>query len=556
MRRLAAALVLATAALSAPLIGRAADAPVQTRETLSAQAFEDAQMATSSRAAVALAQSAARLGAGDPALSALVRERQDAESRWRAADAERVRALAQPGDKAARRAAELTTLTTATAREIEARDAEIARRYPAFAELTSPAPLPLKETQALLAADEALVFIVPAFDGTYIWAVRRDRTLWARGDMDEKAVAAAVQDLRAALDPGGAVRAAVDAAGPSAAAAGPAAFPRARAFELYGSVWAPVEPALKGAKTVYVVQTGALSALPLSVLPTKLPRGSDADVRALRATPWLFTRHALATLPAVSSLRAIRRAPDRAAAAEAFAGFGDPLLDGAAGPEAPRGLDRYYRSGSADTAAIKSLPRLPGSGVELKALAQALGAPEASVRTGAQATEAAVKSTDLSRTRVVAFATHGLLAGELGGLAEPALVLTPPTRAEGGDDGLLTASEAANLHLAADWIVLSACNTAASDGKGGMAAGGEGLSGLARAFFHAGARALLVSHWRVRDDVAARLTTTTVQTYARNPAAGRARALQAAMLDMLRRGDPAMAQPSAWAPFVVAGEAR
>jgi len=551
MRRLVLALIVAAAAVASPPAPRAAE----TRDTLSAQAFEDAQMATSSRAAVALAQGAARLGAGDPALSALVRERQDAEARFRAADAERVRALAGQGDKAARRAVELAAVAEAAAKDVAARDAEIAARYPAFADLTSAAPLPLAETQALLGKDEALVFIVPAFDGTYIWAVRRDRSLWMRGAMDEKAVADAVRDLRAALDPGGAVRAAVDAAGSTAPAAGPAAFPRARAFELYQSVWAPVAPALKGAKTVYVVQSGALSALPLSVLPTALPRGEDADVRALRATPWLFTKHALATLPAVSSLRAVRRAPDRAAAARAFAGFGDPALDGPAGP-GPRGVGAYYRSGSADITAIKGLPRLPGSALELRALARALGAPETSVSTGAAATEGAVKGADLSSTRVVAFATHGLLAGEIDGLAEPALVLTPPDVASASDDGLLTASEAAGLRLAADWIVLSACNTAASDGKGGISTGGEGLSGLARAFFHAGARALLVSHWRVRDDVAAELTTATIGAYARHPERGRAAALQGAMKTMLKSGDPAMAQPSAWAPFVVAGEAR
>ncbi len=82
------------------------------------------------------------------------------------------------------------------------------------------------------------------------------------------------------------------------------------------------------------------------------------------------------------------------------------------------------------------------------------------------------------------FATHGLVAGQIRGAAEPALVLTPPAVASAADDGLLTASEIARfLKLDADWVILSACNTAAGDSPGA-----EGLSGLAKAFFYAGAR--------------------------------------------------------------------
>jgi len=113
---------------------------------------------------------------------------------------------------------------------------------------------------------------------------------------------------------------------------------------------------------------------------------------------------------------------------------------------------------------------------------------------------------------VLHFATHGLLSGESAAIlkakAEPALILTPPQDSAPGaleeDNGLLTASEVAQLELDADWVVLSACNTAA--GERGDA---EALSGLARAFFYAKVRALLVSHWEVRSDAAVKLTTGT-----------------------------------------------
>ena len=107
------------------------------------------------------------------------------------------------------------------------------------------------------------------------------------------------------------------------------------------------------------------------------------------------------------------------------------------------------------------------------------------------------ESLDLSTTKVVGFATHGLIAGDLPKLGEPALALTPPKEPTPEDDGLLRASEVTQLKLNADFVVLSACNTAAADGTPGA----EGLSGLAKAFFYAGARSLLVSHWPVDFDL-------------------------------------------------------
>jgi CHAT domain-containing protein len=139
----------------------------------------------------------------------------------------------------------------------------------------------------------------------------------------------------------------------------------------------------------------------------------------------------------------------------------------------------------------------------LQAEAQALGAPPSSVYLRKDATVTKVKSLDLSDVRVVAFATHGLVAGDLPALAEPAVALTPPAEPTKEDDGLLRASDVPQLKLNADWVVLSACNTAAADGTPGA----EGLSGLAKAFFHAGARSLLVSHWPVDSVATVKLTT-------------------------------------------------
>jgi CHAT domain-containing protein len=144
------------------------------------------------------------------------------------------------------------------------------------------------------------------------------------------------------------------------------------------------------------------------------------------------------------------------------------------------------------TKLAEALPSLPETADELKAVARKLGAPASDIHLGKDASETTVKRSSLADYRIVYFATHGLVAGDVKGLAEPSLALSLPKEPSEFDHGLLTAIEVAQLKLNADWVVLSACNTAAGDKPGA-----EALSGLARAFFYAGARALLVSHWAV-----------------------------------------------------------
>jgi CHAT domain-containing protein len=193
---------------------------------------------------------------------------------------------------------------------------------------------------------------------------------------------------------------------------------------------------------------------------------------------------------------------------------------------------------------------LPDTADELRAIARDVGASDDDVKLGAAATVTAVKSMPLDQYRIIDFATHGLVAGEVGGLSEPALVLSIPDRPTADDDGLLTSSRIARLRLDADWAVLSACNTAAGDTPGA-----EGLSGLARAFFYAGARSLLVSHWPVDSAAAVKLTTGAFAELKKDPAIGRAEALRRSMRALIAdRSSELNANPSIWAPFVLVGE--
>jgi CHAT domain-containing protein len=206
------------------------------------------------------------------------------------------------------------------------------------------------------------------------------------------------------------------------------------------------------------------------------------------------------------------------------------------------------------------LPRLPETADELHAIARALDAdPATAVFTGRRASEGAVKSLDLSRVRVLAFATHGLVPGDLDGLTQPALALSAPSVTGEPDDGLLTLGEIFELRLDADWVVLSACNTGAADG-----AGAEAVSGLGRAFFYAGSRSLLVSNWPVETISARRLTTRLFEIQQSGQASRPDEALQQSMLELLREGYltdnrgnrvASFAHPIFWAPFTLVGEA-
>ena len=342
-------------------------------------------------------------------------------------------------------------------------------------------------------------------------------------------------------------------------------FDRATAHSLYQDLIAPVMHTFDEVDSLSVVSSGPLGGIPLSVLVTEEPGAGedDADAQVLRDTAWLGDRFALLSLPSVSSLKTLGGVEAGAVTERSlFVGVGDPQLGGAG--VAARGLDQYFRGVSdagtalANPESLRQLASLPGTRGELLAMAEALGAAEDSVLLGEDATETAVKASPLV-TRVLTFATHGLIAGELRGLGEPGLVLTPPDEATALDDGILTASEVAKLELDVDWLILSACNTAAADGTPGA----QGLSGLARAFLYAGTRSLLVSHWRVRDDVTAELTVAAIEAAEDE---SRAKALQRAMRsirtgttengDAIPGWDPSWSHPAAWAPFSLVGAAQ
>jgi CHAT domain-containing protein len=282
-------------------------------------------------------------------------------------------------------------------------------------------------------------------------------------------------------------------------------------------------------------------------------------------------------VPSASALQTLRKLPPGKASRQDLVAFGDPYFskeqaDDAAKGDKPvqladasgttRGAPLKRRSSpqleGADNADLAMLPRLPDTADELKSIALALQAdPSKVLNLGKQANESAVKKMDLSGFKI-AFATHGLVPGELDGLTQPALALSAPSLSGSEGDGLLTMEEILSLKLDADWVVLSACNTGA-----GAGAGAEAASGLGRAFFYAGTRALLVTNWSVQSQSARDLVTDLFKRQADDPKLTRGEALRQAMMaladgkgytDASGKTEFAYAHPLFWAPYTIIGD--
>jgi len=546
------------------------------KQQLGAEALRIADAARGRLVQNAVAAASARANVRNPKLAELIRSEQDARKRITAQSGVLAGVLAMPTDQqdqneVASLRESIETLRAAA----DSLEKEIRRGFPDYAALLNPPAPDIDGLRKALRADEAYISIYLGRDRSYVWAVPKSgpatfATTPLTRDHAEKLVAA----LRDALNP----RAATLGDIPD--------FDLRLAYRLYQETLEPVAAGWWPAKSLLLSVNGALGGLPLSVLPVKKARLDDREgplFAAYRDVPWLARSHAVTLIPSAAALVTLRSTPEGSADRKPFIGFGDPYFNAqqaakakTAEPEAvqdaqsgetafrARGLRLSLRAApkvdQVQSPTLSILPRLPDTAQEVRSLAIAMSSdPSQSVRVGLEANEKAVKALKLTDYRVVAFATHGLTAGELSGLREPALALSAPDLADADGDGLLTMTEIMGLRLDADWVILSACNTGS-----GRGAGAEAVSGLGRAFFYAGTRSLLVSSWPVETVSARLLTTDLFRRQKEDNDLDRAEALRLAMTSLIDRpgridektNRPVYyyAHPIFWAPFILVGD--
>jgi CHAT domain-containing protein len=489
----------------------------------------------------ALAASSARMTAKDPTQAELARTEQDLGKQISGQLGMLSNVLALPSGE---RDENLVRGINAALEKLRADRSkarqEINRRFPAYADLIDPKPPSAEQVKSSLRPGEAPISFYFGREASFVWVVPKDGDVaFATVPMGVAALEGKVRQLREAVEPQQAET-----------IADIPAFDLALASELYSLILKPVEATWKPASSLIVVTNGALGLLPLSLLPTA-PVGfrdnEEIPFAAYRRVPWLARSHSVTMVPSVAALRTLRQLPQGSDKREPLIGFGDPFFSVEQVAEAQqanrpaeiaeavatRGLPlrrrAFAQTRQVNSADLAQLPRLPDTADELKSIALSLQVdPSKVLFLGKDANEGKVKGTDLSRFRIVAFATHGLVPGDLNGLTQPALALTAPNIADVDGDGLLTMEEVLALKLDSDWVVLSACKTGT-----GAGVGAEAVSGLGRAFFYAGTRTLLVTNWPVHSASARELVTNIFARQAADGKLARAEALRQAMLALM-----------------------
>jgi len=476
------------------------------------QAFHALQLANLSDIVLVTSEVAARAAAANGGASGPVRALQDKVRERQSLDRARSFATAA-GDRA--ETARIDAAMQANDRAIDDAARTLDAVFPAYKTLSRPVPISLDAFRAQLAPDQLLLAPLPIDDGTLAIAVTRDGLVWHRTPSPRATVTGWVERIRGSIE-----RA-------RASGSRPAAFDEEAARSLYAVLIPPeLATTVRAHPSLLYYASGTLASLPPALL---IAPGKST------ATPWLIRDHDVTILPTL----ALAHSGPPPARTVRFLGVGAPSLASEASAPA-------FGGEAITRTALSGLAPLPYADRELRRIGTLIGKSNA-ILTGDAATEQALISATATHYDVIAIATHALGGGSFAGLNEPALVLTPGGGGDGGagEDGLFTASEVAGLRLDADWVILSGCDTASGLGDGSPA-----YSGLASAFMLAGARALLVSHWPVRDDAAEALTVATV----RNAEHGlsRSRALQQAMLrTMADKSLPNAAHPAFWAPFVL-----
>ncbi len=454
--------------------------------------------------------------------------------------------------------------------EREQLNSEIRRRHPRYADLQYPAPPDLKAIQSLLDDQTVLLEYALGKDSSFLFAVTKNDFAVARLSSDAS-IASQVEALRATIT-----------ARPQRSS-----FPKQIELsrKLYRELIEPARKLLSGKRKLIIVPSSVLHYLPFEVLLSSGEERTLATV-GLDRWPYLLKDYAISYVPSAGVLAGLRnRPPSSLEVRKTFLAFADPAYVNDRPTEV--GLAGTSQRGAFGDQQSWKLGRLPESRREVEEIARLYGKDKVSVLLGDEASEENVKLEGRFRDyRYVHFATHGLLnedrppySGLILSLTAPAKAASPAqpagrsassppssvvAQARGSgtslketefdqrvgpqkEDGLLQVYEIFNLKLNADLVVLSACETGL-----GKQVKGEGLVGLAHAFFYAGTPSIVVSLWKVQDRSTANLMVNLYQQLDRYN--DKAEALRQAKLEMVLQNR--YAHPYYWAPFVLVGDSK
>jgi CHAT domain-containing protein len=521
------------------VFAKAAAADPAKAQTLLAAMFEAAQLGQGGVTGTQIAQATARLaeGARDPKVAEAIRRRQDAGANLTALDRARddkVQAASATGATAD--TTDLDAKIAAARAALADADAALQAASPNYGQLVQEV-VPASAVLQLLQPGEAFVAIDLSRSGGWTFALRDGKITAAALGTDAAGVLKLVQRIRAGVEP------TTDTL---------PRFDTDAAYTLYKDVLGGVAPQLAGMNHLVVAPTGPLLSIPFSILLT-----GPASPDQLGHAPWLLRQAVIAHVPAAANFVSLRKVAGTSRATEPWFGFGDfhPVTLAQAQKSFPG-------SECADSAALfAGLPTLPFAARELEVARLLLGGRKQDELLGPDFTAPAVMKANLKNYRVLHFATHALLPAELKCQSEAAIVTSAPPGATDASGALLTVSDVVGLDLDADTVILSACNSgggavSSKDDSGQGKVAGESLSGLARAFFYAGARSLMVTHWSVNDQTAAYLVAETMKrVHAGEGIADALHDAQIAMLDGAGTTLPAeLSHPFHWAPFALIGD--
>lgn len=521
-----------------------ADSNIQSEKEAS-DAFVAANHLMASTVQQAIAEAAARSGIKQPKLAEVVRKDQDAKNELTNLYAY---ISSQSSEGADRRNPEIVKNMRLRIGELENTrktiKTQIQQEFPEYFQLLQPkSPLP-QDIAKNLKPNELFISVLPLDQETYVFAIANDgKVVFNRTRLGQAEVAKRVTHIRKNLDVAG-----LGQQTP--------AFDVNAAYDLYKQLLQPLEPMMQGKEHLVIASSGSLGQLPFAVLPMQAKT---------TPTPWLIRRFAISHIPSANAWVALKHLAASPSGAQPMMAWGDPLFNRqqlaqatSTHTEKPvrsvlekRNETSFdFEKSKIDVVRYSDIPALPETRDEVLALAKTLGAnPKTDVFLGKDATRESVLAADkaglLGQKQIIAFATHGLLPGDLPHLDQPALAMAVSDQANASP--LLTLEDVLGLKLNADWVILSACNTAGADGRVE-----EALSGLARGFFYAGSRSLLVTHWSVESESAMQLTTHTFEAYKSNPSMTRASALRTAMLKVMAQRQ--YEHPTYWAPYALVGE--